>query len=962
MIEKAQHILRSVFGYNGFISLQRDIIENVLRGKDTLAVMPTGGGKSLCYQIPALLFDGLTIVVSPLISLMKDQVEQLAEVKVPAVLLNSSLSPWEYRDNVERIQRGEAKLLYLAPETLLKPDMLALLESIPVSCLAIDEAHCISDWGPDFRPEYRQLVDVRPHLPGAVCMALTATATPRVRVDIKTCLGFDDSSEFVAGFNRENLFIGVAPKNDPLRQAIEFLSRFPLESGIIYCLTRQQVDNLCTELQSRGFSICPYHAGLSEVERNRNQERFIRDEARIIVATVAFGMGINKSNIRFVLHYDLPKNIEGYYQEIGRAGRDGMRADCLLLFSYADIYKIKAFINKKEGQEKRAANLQLNAMVRFAESDVCRRAPLLSYFGETSPSPKCGMCDNCRTGEREMSDFTIPAQMFLSCVKRTGERFGIVHTIDVLRGSRASKVLKFGHDKLSTYGIGKEYSKDEWQQLARQFLHKELLVQDPELGGLCLTPKAWEVMRGKDVFLGRLESRTNPEGAKGNSAPNQASDYDRELFEALRRKRKELADAANIPPYVVFSDKTLAEMATRLPRDAESMLAVHGVGMAKLEKYGPIFTEVINDYCRDHPADIKLPAPIGKPSPEKPETGQKKRRHSVGEAFNAGQSVEEIAQELNIQRSTVLDHLYRYHQEGCPLRPGEELLRLVTIPPDGLERATDAFKRHGYRFLRPVFDELNGEIGYDDLRIICLYCLSMGNADDRTLDSASRQGVHAGRIICLANSRKNHPGRCVAGKEWRQGRAGGWIRPVSREGTGELSVCATTMQNGKVPGLLDIITIFLGEACPHDYQSENHFVADKPWIWEGAIPLSQAEQLCDAVDHLWINGYHSLNGLNDRMPLNLVTGSLSSSLLFIRPDSLCIIVGKDLKGLKKARAKFIYNGETYRLPVTDPIVEADYMRRDVGSYPVEQTQPYVTVSISEPFEGFCYKLAAGVIL
>jgi ATP-dependent DNA helicase RecQ len=840
--------------------------------------------------------------------------------------------------------------------------MLALLESVPVSCLAIDEAHCISDWGPDFRPEYRQLADVRPHLPGAVCMALTATATPRVRADIKSCLGFDDSSEFVASFNRENLFIGVAPKNDPLRQTIEFLGRFPDESGIIYCLTRQQVDDLCAKLQSLGFSVCPYHAGLSEIERNRNQERFIRDEVRIITATVAFGMGINKSNIRFVLHYDLPKNIEGYYQEIGRAGRDGMRADCLLLFSYADIHKIKSFINKKEGQEKRAANLQLNAMVRFAESDGCRRAPLLSYFGEASHRPKCGMCDNCLAGEREMSDFTIPAQMFLSCVKRTGEKFGIVHTIDVLRESRASKVLKFGHDRLSTYGIGKEYSKDEWQQLARQLLHKELLVQDPELGGLSLTAKAWEVMRGKDVFLGRLESRTGPEAGSGSSTLDQASDYDRELFEALRRKRKELADAANVPPYVVFSDKTLVEMATRLPRDAGSMLAVHGVGEAKLEKYGPTFIEVISDYCRDHPVDMKLITPIIRQLPEKSETGQKKRRHRVGEAFNAGQSVEELAQELNIQRSTVLDHLYRYHLEGYPLRPGEELLQLVTIPPDGLERAMDAFKRHGFGLLRPVFDELNGEIGYEDLKIICLYGLSMGMAGNRAMDAPPRQGPYPRRIICLANSRKNHPGRCVAGKEWRQGRAEGWIRPVSREGTGELSASATTMQNGKVPGLLDIITIFLGEACPHGYQSENHFAADKPWIWEGVIPPSQAEQLCDAVDHLWINGYHSLNGLNDRMPLDLVTGSLSSSLLFIRPDSLCVTVGKDLKGLKKARAKFTYNGETYRLPVTDPVIETDYMRRDIGNYPVESRHSYVTVSISEPFEGFCYKLAAGIIL
>ena len=352
MIERAKNILKTVFGYEEFISLQQDVIENVLSGKDTLAVMPTGGGKSLCYQIPALIFDGLTIVVSPLISLMKDQVEQLTELGVPVVLLNSSLPPHVYRRNVERLKRGEAKLLYVAPETLLKPVVLNLLCSITVSCLAIDEAHCISEWGPDFRPEYRQLALVRESLPEAVCIALTATATQKVRADIIDCLRFEDSSGFVAGFDRENLFIRVVRKENSFGQVRDFLNRFPTESGIIYCLTRKQVDDLCAALVSEGFFALPYHAGLTEAERERNQDLFVRDEARIIVATIAFGMGINKSNVRFVLHHDLPRSIENYYQEIGRAGRDGMRAECLLLFSHGDIQKIKLFISSKEGLGK----------------------------------------------------------------------------------------------------------------------------------------------------------------------------------------------------------------------------------------------------------------------------------------------------------------------------------------------------------------------------------------------------------------------------------------------------------------------------------------------------------------------------------------------------------------------------------------------------------------------------------
>ena len=420
MIEGARRILKTLFGFDRFISLQEEVITSVLSGKDCLAIMPTGGGKSLCYQIPALMWEGLTVVVSPLIALMKDQVDALAQLDVPAVLLNSTLSPDQYRRGVTRVRGGEAKLLYVAPETLLRPPVLALLDSVPVSCLAIDEAHCISEWGHDFRPEYRQIAEARVRIPQAVCLALTATATPRVRTDIKASLGFDDSSEFVASFNRDNLLIRVIPKDKPLNQAIELLRKYPNDPGIIYCSTRRQVDALCEALADKGFSVCPYHAGLSDQERARSQDRFVRDEVNVIVATVAFGMGIDKSNVRFVLHYDLPKNIEGYYQEIGRAGRDGLQAECVLLFSYGDLHKVKFFIAQKEGMEQRAASLQLSLMLKFAESEVCRRIPLLAYFGETFPHERCGLCDNCLAGDRDMKDITIPARKFLSCVKRTG--------------------------------------------------------------------------------------------------------------------------------------------------------------------------------------------------------------------------------------------------------------------------------------------------------------------------------------------------------------------------------------------------------------------------------------------------------------------------------------------------------------------------------------------------------------
>ncbi|HLP48796.1 MAG TPA: DNA helicase RecQ [Candidatus Kapabacteria bacterium] len=602
MIEKAKFILKKVFGYEAFRSLQESIIQNILDKNDTLVIMPTGGGKSLCYQIPALIFNGLTIVISPLISLMKDQVEQLQDLKVPAVLLNSSLSYEEYVQNVGKIRRNEVKLLYLAPETLLKPKILEMLNTVTVDCLTIDEAHCISEWGHDFRPEYRQIAEVRKQFPTAVCIALTATATPRVQEDITKTLHFEQSNEFVASFNRENLFLKIEPKQNAFPQLLRFLERYPNQAGIIYCFTRRQVDELFEKLAAKGYSVKPYHAGLDEEERKRNQELFIRDDIQLIVATIAFGMGINKSNIRFVVHYDLPKNIESYYQEIGRAGRDGLRADCLMLFGYGDIRKIKFFIDQKEEQEQRVANMHLTALLRFAETNVCRRIPLLNYFGEHYTQENCGMCDNCLRQGQELSDMTIPAQKFLSCVRKTGEIFGAAHIIDILLGSKSQKIMKFNHQELSTYGIGLEFSKNQWFHLSRQFIQKGLLTQDPEYGSLKLVPNGYEVLRGREKFMGLLreeeeqEERKEMKTAKVKTTAAQLEEGDRELFELLRMKRKELASRHRLPPYLIFSDKTLLGMAASSPRVKEDLLDINGVGEAKLERYGDAFFNIIYSF------------------------------------------------------------------------------------------------------------------------------------------------------------------------------------------------------------------------------------------------------------------------------------------------------------------------------------------------------------------------------
>jgi ATP-dependent DNA helicase RecQ len=604
-----ESILKDVFGYDSFRPLQREVIAHVLEKRDTLAIMPTGGGKSLCYQIPALIFPGITVVVSPLIALMKDQVEQMVELGIPALFINSSLSLDEYQENMRRVRSGKIKLLYVAPETLLTPRILGLLGNIPVSCFTIDEAHCISEWGHDFRPEYRQLVEVRKRFPQAVCLAMTATATQRVREDIKKTLGYAKSSEFIASFNRSNLMLEVIPKADPEQQTLRFLRQFKDQSGIIYCFSRKQVDDLSATLVRHGFSARPYHAGLEDDERRRNQELFIDDDVQIIVATIAFGMGINKPNVRFVIHYDLPKSIENYYQEIGRAGRDGLPAHCLLLYSYGDVQKQRYFIDQKPLAEQKIARDHLEALIQYAESIECRRVPLLAHFDEVYGEKTCKMCDNCLKSPPKQVDITTAAQKFLSCVARTGERFGAVHIVDVLLGSRNQKVLKFSHEDLSTFGIGKELDREQWLNISRQLQQQGLLVQDTQYKGLKLTVKAQEMLRGKSKVTGTLApvKVIEPE-IRIPDAP----EYNHALFYILRQKRKELADQAHVPPYVIFSDKTLIEMATYYPMTAAGFRTINGVGEVKIAHYGDIFMPLIRDFCQQHHLKEALKPGAGK--------------------------------------------------------------------------------------------------------------------------------------------------------------------------------------------------------------------------------------------------------------------------------------------------------------------------------------------------------------
>ncbi len=596
--------LKKTFGYSAFRSLQQEIIQSSLEGRDVFALLPTGGGKSLCFQLPALLRQGLTVVVSPLIALMKDQVDQLQAVGVAATYLNSTLDAPEYKARLCRLHRGEFHLLYAAPERLMLDDWKNNLRSWRVAALAIDEAHCVSEWGHDFRPEYRQLSQLRSLLPNIPVMALTATATTRVRTDIINHLQLSNPAVFIASFNRPNLSYQVAPKDQPLRQILDFIGKRQDDSGIIYCATRSTAERLATSLSTRGFAARPYHAGLDSSSRAENQELFLRDETRIICATIAFGMGINKPNVRWVIHHDLPKNIEGYYQETGRSGRDSLPADCLLLFSAGDAAKQVHFIEEiSDTQEQQTARAQLRQMLHYAECSTCRRRELLAYFGEQFPAQNCGACDNCLE-PRATYDGTTLAQKFLSCVYRvrqaSGFATGISHVIEVLTGARTDKVRRWDHHKLTTYGIGAELSRAEWSAIGRELLRLGYLVQSGgEFPIVEISPSGLDALRSRRVIM--LTKPLVQQKAKRLPRRAGAIECDEVLFSRLRELRKRLADERGVPAYVIFGDATLRQMARCYPPTQESMRGIFGVGERKLREFGAPFAALIAGYLETYP-------------------------------------------------------------------------------------------------------------------------------------------------------------------------------------------------------------------------------------------------------------------------------------------------------------------------------------------------------------------------
>ncbi len=589
----ALSVLQSVFGYQAFRSQQQDIIDSVIRGADALVLMPTGGGKSLCYQVPALVRPGCAVVVSPLIALMQDQVDALRQLGVRASFMNSSLGPDQLRGVEEDLLRGELDLLYVAPERLVQRRCMELLTGVDLALFAIDEAHCVSQWGHDFRADYLQLQVLHERFPEVPRIALTATADERTRLEIISRLQLENAGHFIAGFDRPNIRYRMGLKHNARQQLLRFLKdEHPDDCGIIYCLSRKKVEETAFWLQDQGFNALPYHAGLDSEVRAQYQSRFLREDTVIIVATIAFGMGIDKPDVRFVAHLDMPKTVEAYYQETGRAGRDGDPANAWMVYGLQDVIKLRQMMAGSEGSEehKRAEQHRLNAMLGLCEITTCRRQALLAYFGEDLPRP-CGNCDNC-IDTVETWDGTEAARMALSAAYRTGQRFGVNHLVDVLRGADTEKIRQFGHQDLPTYAVGKALDNNQWRSVYRQLVARGYLSVDVEgFGALRLEEKCRALLRGDEqVDLRRDSAKSSARQQTRTSLPE---DIDVALWEALRECRRELAETQGVPPYVIFHDRTLQEMCLLQPRTLSEFARISGVGERKLDKYGQAFLAII---------------------------------------------------------------------------------------------------------------------------------------------------------------------------------------------------------------------------------------------------------------------------------------------------------------------------------------------------------------------------------
>ena len=1034
-------ILNGHFGYDNFRENQREIIEAVLDGEDAFVLMPTGSGKSICYQVPAILCRGIGIVISPLIALMEDQVRALQQNGVKAAYLNSALSFQQAQDVQRSAADGRLDILYVAPERLLTPDFQHFLTHVKPGLFAIDEAHCVSQWGHDFRPEYLRINEVTQKFPNTPRMALTATADEVTRKDILEKLDLCQAKVFISSFDRPNIHYHVQVKKRDKHQLLDFIHReHPEGSGIVYVRTRKRTESIAAWLSEQGVDALPYHAGLPQEMRKENQKRFQENSARVMVATVAFGMGIDKPDVRFVAHLDLPASMEAYYQETGRAGRDGQPADAWMVYSLADVTALRRLFEMSEGGDafKNVRRQKLEALLGYCESVVCRRKLLLNYFGEKHDGA-CGGCDSC-LAPIETWDGTVAAQKALSCVYRTEERFGAGHLTSVLMGKQTRQIQRWNHDKIKTFAVGQELDRNTWMSVFRQLLSAGLLSVDMgKISGFHLTDKGWEVLKKQREVLFRKDALPSAAPVKkSHSIPVEEVFTDEEqqsLFETLRKLRLSISRYLGVPPYIVFNDKSLKEMALIKPSNVDEFLKINGVGEAKVQRYAEIFLACIRGEETDITAYFERKEDaeevVTKDENSAGDSGEKKQL--IIELLKEGRLTSaEIAEKVGVSPPTVW--AYKAHVTmgkydtsdeketvdedlSADWKPDPEVVLFIRgkIQELGSIEAVNALYKDDSlvsEYARHMAPLILNEAKKDAEDLSPYFkkvrkkhpeaYASWTEDDDRKLEQDYRNGVSiadlansAGRtrgaiqarikklnlgprqenahvkihpndpfqksMVCFAVSRK-YKGYCVAGKEMVKESESSWIRPVSSGAMGELPLETIQLEGGNKPAFLDIVRIAIKKPLPHYYQSENCLVdGDKKWEKVGQLKPEELVDYCDHINTLWENGYHSVNGMNDKIPIEIANERCESSLVLIEPRDFCLVLSTGLSFKQKIRSEFIYKGATYNLSVTDPFVEKTYAERAAGRYRIEEMPLYLCISLGEPLNGFCYKLVAGVI-
>jgi len=711
-----KHLLKKYFGFDDFRPFQEKVIGNVLEKKDTLVIMPTGGGKSLCYQLPALKFEGITLVISPLIALMKDQVDALKANGIKAEFLNSSLNYQEISDIQNQAKAGDLKILYLAPERLALEPFKFFLKTLTISFIAIDEAHCISEWGHDFRPDYRNLNFFKKTFPRVPIIALTATATPKVQKDIVKQLSLNKAKIYISSFDRKNLNFLIFKKKNAFNKLIQILNKHKNESVIIYCFSRKETENIAENLRLEGFKAVPYHAGLDPDIRRQNQELFIKDEVRIIVATIAFGMGIDKPDVRLVVHWVFPKTLEGYYQEVGRAGRDGLPSECVTFYSYGDFMKHEFFIEKiEDAAEQKTAREKMNQVVKYCEHTSCRRKHLLAYFGEEYKEDNCGACDACLAVSKETFEATEITQKIISGIIKTGSRFGLNYIVDVLKGSGKQQILDNNHQQISVYGIVQDYSKEELKHIIKSLLSLGLLqsTQD-KYPTLAVAPKGLGWLKQKEsIVLPKIKEEVLNQPMEDFS--KNLLEYDKVLFEKLRLLRKQLAVINKVPPFVIFGDLALREMAYYLPSDKENFLRIQGVGVQKLENFGNDFLKVITNHLKENNF-VPLEVPYRQRKKAVFSSGRTSNYEKTKKMILEKYSLPEIAKKQGLTEGTIINHLDRL------LESGEDIdISYLKPSQKDFEKIKEAFTRCDDEKLKPVYEYLKEEYSYDLLKLARLF-------------------------------------------------------------------------------------------------------------------------------------------------------------------------------------------------------------------------------------------------